>query len=185
MTPKNEIAIPILKLTVGYNPVTGDLWWLERGPHWFINAKDPIKESKRWNTRYQGTPAFATKSAHGYLTGRHSGVSLYAHRVMWALHNDCWPYPFLDHVNGDRSDNRILNLRVVDRTANNRNQKLRSDNKTGFCGVYFDKKSNKYRASVRDCDRQLTLGYFYTAEDADKVVRAYRQQLGYSERHGK
>ena len=185
MQAKNELPIPVLKLTVGYNPVTGQLWWLERGPHWFKASKDPHRESKRWNTRYADTPAFSTKSCYGYLAGRHTGVTLYAHRVMWALHMDEWPYPFLDHINGDRSDNRIVNLRVVDKSTNNRNSSLRIDNKTGFSGVWLDKKSGKYRANVRDGSKQVHLGSFLTPEEASVVVETYRKSLGYSERHGK
>lgn len=184
MTPKNEIAIPILKLTVGYNPVTGELWWLKRGPHWFTNTPDPEKESKRWNTRYEGRPAFNTKNAYGYLCGRHSGVTLYAHRVMWALHKDEWPYPFLDHINGCRNDNRIVNLRIVDRLSNNRNAKLRYDNKTGFCGVTLDKKSGKFRVNVREGGKQVYLGKFLTLAEASAVAKDYRIKVGYSERHG-
>jgi hypothetical protein len=60
-----------------------------------------------------------------------------AHRIIWYMINDIWPDGSIDHINGIKTDNRPENLRIVSHRENMRNQKLRSDNKTGLTGLTF------------------------------------------------
>jgi hypothetical protein len=182
--PRNTIPIPILRLTVGYNPITGELWWLERGPHWFSSSKDPIKESKRWNKRYCGKPAFNTKTKFGYLSGNIRGVRLYKHRVLWALTFGHWPALFLDHINGDKTDNRISNLREADKHVNNRNASKRVDNTSGEPCVY-PTRSGKYKVQVWKDGSQKHIGTYNEFSEAVKARNNVYRLVGFSERHGK
>lgn len=72
----------------------------------------------------------------------------------------------VDHINGDGLDNRVENLRLVNRHQNQRNSKKRRDNSSGLKGVYFDKKSGKWRAKIRVNGYQKSLGLFLSKDDA-------------------
>ena len=73
-----------------------------------------------------------------------------AHRVAWMYINGSFPDLLIDHINGDRSDNRIANLRTVGIKENIQNQRAPSKrNKTGFLGVYAHKEKYRVRLTVR------------------------------------
>lgn len=94
-----------LRQLVEYDPETGSLIWKQRDG----NA--------RLNSKLAGKPAFAQLS-DGYLTGRIKGKNYKAHRIAWAVAYGEWPQGQIDHINGDRSDNRLPNLRVVSNSEN-------------------------------------------------------------------
>lgn len=73
---------------------------------------------------------------------------VYGHHVAWYLHYREWPENVIDHINGNRSDNRISNLRHVTRSENMRNLRLPRNNKTGIQGVYWCKRRLKYYISI-------------------------------------
>ena len=182
--PKNTLPIPLLNLTVGFNPVEGKLWWLERGPHWFQGAKNPLRESRRWNTRYAGAEAFGTLSHYGYKTGRILGKSFYAHRVMWALMMQEWPSGFLDHINGDKTDNRITNLREAPKLLNNKNARKRKDNKSGEPCIRV-RGSGKFEVVVGLDGSYHYLGSYDDLQMAVAIRDNFWGENGYTERHGK
>lgn len=72
----------------------------------------------------------------------------------------------VDHRNGNTLDNRKSNLRSCKRGENNRNQRLRATNKTGFKGVCKSNLKNKYRATIRKNGKQTHIGYFRTPKEA-------------------
>ena len=78
----------------------------------------------------------------------------------------------VDHVNGDRLDNRKSNLRLCVRSQNNMNQCLRKDNTSGHKGVYWRSDSNKWRASISAFGKRLHLGSFQSKTDA---IHAYAE----------
>lgn len=69
-----------------------------------------------------------------------------------------------DHIDGNSLNNRRCNLRPASFSQNNQNAKLRCDNKTGFKGVDFIPRENRYRASIRVDGKQIDLGRFKTPE---------------------
>jgi hypothetical protein len=72
----------------------------------------------------------------GYLRVRFMGAQYRVHRLIWLYHHGAQPIGEIDHINGDRLDNRISNLRLVTPTINRQNQrKARSDSKTGLLGA--------------------------------------------------
>jgi len=101
-----------------------------------------------------------------------------AHRLAWLYVYGEWPSSELDHVNGDKLDNRIENLRLATRAENNANTKCRS--KVGLKGVV--KVRNRYRAGIT-IDRQFHyIGLFATAEEAHAAYLV-RAQMAFGEFH--
>lgn len=125
-----------------------------------------------------------TKSSGGYLKVTFMGVEYLAHRLCWFLHHDEWPN-VIDHINHDKCDNRILNIRNVDHKANNMNQSLRSDNKSGVSGVYWCKAKERWRSQIRVNGKKTNLGTFSTIIDAAIAVIKATKKHGYHENHGK
>ncbi len=115
-----------------------------------------------------------TPNGRGYIKLRVNARSpVFAHRLAWLYVYGYFPKE-LDHINGNRSDNRIENLREVDRKQNCENQKLRSTNKTGFRGVYWNKLEQKYKAQVGHNRELHHLGTFDNLKEAVQAVRDFR-----------
>ena len=156
--------------------VEGDaLIWLSRPDAHFETADDAF----RWNQQFAGRLASGGINAHGYerfsvtYQGRVREIAF--HRVLWAMAHGTVP-PMLDHINGDRSDNRLANLRVVDHTTNMQNQRnAMRDNRTGFLGV--SPSGGRYRATIRVSGKQKYLGLFDTAEAAHEAYLAAKREL--------
>jgi hypothetical protein len=107
--------------------------------------------------------------ALGYWKLFINGRWVLAHRLAWALMNgDKWPDGEIDHINGDPSDNRIVNLRVATRSQNVANAKFNSLNTTGFRGVCAVKRPSGtvYQADIRKDGRKVYLGTFKTPQEA-------------------
>ena len=99
------------------------------------------------------------------------------HRIAWAVYYGEWPNEFIDHINGNRSDNRICNLRDVSHQKNTMNSKIRSNNRSGYKGVY--KMRNKFMAQIHFNGSKIRLGLFETAELAHlKYVEAAKLYHG-------
>jgi hypothetical protein len=106
----------------------------------------------------------------GYASGRLPGVSTAQkmHRLVLErkLGKKLEAADQVDHVNGDRLDNRRSNLRVATPGQNAMNHRLRSDNKSGYKGVWFDAKLGKYTAFIRSGGRRKHIGVYVNAEGA-------------------
>lgn len=76
------------------------------------------------------------------------------------------PDDYVDHCDRNGLNNRRSNLRVCSNRQNQRNAKVRSDNTTGFKGVFRSNKTNRYRAMIRVDGKRLHLGVFHSAEEA-------------------
>lgn len=101
----------------------------------------------------------------------------YAHRLAWMYVHGSLPDVEIDHINGNKDDNRIANLRAVTRKENGENLALRITNKSGFRGVYWMKSRNKWCANIRHNHQKIYLGLFDRLEDAAAVAKAARDKL--------
>ena len=115
----------------------------------------------------------------GYLEVRIPGnrYVYLAHRVVWFLHYGEQPPDYIDHINGDRADNRPENLRKACHSTNLANSKIREDNKSGVKGVYWHKKLGKWAAKVAFKGERHHIGCFDDIADAEIAVRQLREQL--------
>jgi len=131
---------PLDELT--YDPITGFF-------HWSVT---------RARCRY-GARA-GSLNTHGYLEIGVHGRRYMAHRLVWLLKYGVMPSGEIDHINGDRADNRICNLRLATRKQNAAN--MRGYASSGFKGAYYDKRRSKWFSAIG----KTFLGYFQSPEDA-------------------
>lgn len=135
-----------------------------------------IKRLYTWKRHRSGDKAGCLTN-QGYRSIRYSGRDYLEHRIAWLLSYGHWPEAEIDHINGDRSDNRIKNLRLAKRIENCRNTSIRKDNSTGYKGV--SKVGKRFRAQISCSGKVIHLGRFDTAKEAHE---AYRKAS--SEYHG-
>lgn len=106
----------------------------------------------------------------GYVEIRFNYQKVKAHRLAWFIYYGKWPKHFIDHKNGNPSDNRIKNLREVSSRENSMNQK--SHRKGKLVGAVFHKRDKRWQASIRKDGKIKFLGYF----DSEKLAhQAYRR----------
>jgi HNH endonuclease/AP2 domain len=136
-----------LKHYLNYDPETGVFTWR-------ITASNRAKA---------GNTAGCVKS----LTYRHimvGGKVYYAHRLAWLYIHGTLPECEIDHINMKHDDNRIINLRLATRTENQCNTRRASNNTSGFKGVSWDRRNEKWLAQIKINGRQIYLGLFANAE---------------------
>lgn len=120
---------------------------------------------RRKNGKPCGTRAnIRTGYAHVGFGG--SGKKLLAHRVIYAIVHGAMPDGQIDHINGNRVDNRIENLRYVSASENSHNYKMPKTNTSGFQGVSWSAQTCKWMAYIRVDNRQVYLGLFEDINDA-------------------
>lgn len=108
-----------------------------------------------------------------------------AHRLAFLLHEGRWPCGDVDHKDGDGLNNRWTNLREVSRTLNMQNACKRSDNTSGFVGVYWHGQINKWYAQITVRGKTISLGCFEKMEDAVAARKEAERKYGYSPNHGR
>lgn len=159
-------SVAVLRRLLSYDPATGVLMWLMRTPEIFAGATAENRRSScaRWNKRYAGTVAGALQS-DGYIQVKIHNRPMLAHRLAWAIHYGEWPQ-FVGHVDGPRSDNRILNLRSTSRQICQRNQKRHRSNTSGRTGVSWSRVRAIWTAQIKIGEKSFYLGSFSNFDDA-------------------
>ena len=154
-----EITQERLKELLRYEPDTGLFFWRKNKGGWGKLDR----------------PAGGT-NGEGY---RQIGIDrryYYVHRLAWLYVHGAFPANCIDHINGDRSDNRIANLRAVTVQENNFNVKaVRAA--SGLVGAYWEKRTKKWMASIKARGRRTTLGRFATPEAAHEAYLAAKRAL--------
>ena len=108
----------------------------------------------------------AGRKCHGYLQISIDGKRYLAHRLAWLYIHGEFPPNCIDHVNRDRADNRIVNLRLATRGENQQNQSMHSNNTSGYQGVCWHKKTGKWMARIKLNGKESYLGLFADIADA-------------------
>jgi len=175
----------LLHKILRYEPDTGKLYWRERTLDMFQSGRGA--DCRRWNAQFAGKQAFTALSEgyhKGRITIRGQGFNVSAHRVIWCMIYGVWPDQ-IDHINQDKADNRIANLRLTDREANARNCRLSVRNRSGRIGVHWRSRDRKWRAKIRHDGRYIILGLFSRFEDACEARAQAEKRYGYDPQHGK
>jgi len=158
MQPNRKI-LPVEKIIklVDYDPNFGSLTWLPRTEGDFKNGKyTAARKAAMWNARYAGTKVGNADLLSGYEQTRILGVNYKCHQLAWIVFYKEIPSKDIDHINGDRSDNRISNLRLASKSLNARNTQRHRD---GLAGVVWDKSSQKWRAQIWCKGKNICLGF--------------------------
>jgi hypothetical protein len=114
-----------------------------------------------------GKPA-GWQQKNGYLRMSIKGKFYQAHRLVWLLFNGDMPKNYIDHINGQKNDNRIENLRDVTQQENTQNIKTaRKNNKSGYLGV--TKNKNLYQASIWVNGNNKKIGLYKTGIEAHQA----------------
>ena len=182
-----ETDIELLRKLIAYNPENGKMTWLPRDESYFSPNGQLVSRSisKSFNTRFSGKPALdCLDRKTGYLCGNIFARRHQAHRVLWALVFGEWPPFDIDHINGNRADNRIVNLRAVTRSGNCKNMKKAKNNTSGYTGVYWASDRGKWRAEIASDGVKVKLGAFFTLEEAIAAREKAAIELGFHENHG-
>lgn len=119
----------------------------------------------RWGGKVAGTV-----NAHGYIMINCTGTPEAAHRMIWEHFNGKIPEGMeIDHINRIKTDNRLCNLRLVDRSGNSINKGRRADNSSGVPGTYYRERTGNYEVYGSIDGKWTYLGVAHTLEQASEM----------------
>lgn len=177
----------IIRELIDYNPETGETVWRERDVKWFKASNKFSAEihCDLFNRRRCGKPVFTAVTSKGYRRGKLIDGLYMLHRIIWVYMTGEWPDQ-VDHINGDKSDHRWVNLRNASQTENQKNRPMQKNNTTGYTGVGRSRKgaSKPFVAYIGHKKKTITIGYFDSAEEAYAARLAKAKELGFTDRHG-
>lgn len=176
ITPDQDL----LKALFHFDQTTGRLFWKPRSREMCAT----YCAFRTWNAAYAGKEALTYRNSNGYKKGTIYQKLYYAHRIIWKLIHG-YDADFVDHANGDRSDNRPENLRNVSSSQNARNRAIGTNNKSGRIGVRYVKRENKWVAGIGVNGRKIYLGSCNTLEEACSLRLAAEKAYGYFPEHGR
>jgi len=165
------LDVEFLKDRFDYDPETGKLFW---------------KEINQINTNLRRSQ-FAGKEAgyeyQGYIYVRIGKSNYLSHRICYAIYNEEFPKGIIDHIDGNKKNNKIENLRVCTPAENAKNAKRYLTNKSGITGVRWDKKDNAWRVQIGSNDGKVQKS-FHDFFEACCFRKSMELKLEYSLNHG-
>ena len=115
---------------------------------------------------------------NGYRCVKVANKDIKEHRFIFAFVEGKWPFEDVDHINGNKSDNRWSNLRAVSTSVNMQNQtRAHKCNASGLLGVTKSSYSSKWRARIRINKKEIYLGLFDDEHEAHKVYLEAKKRL--------
>jgi hypothetical protein len=153
MQAKNDVTKEEVQEFIAYDPETGIFVWKVARPR-------GVKAGRR---------ADRDNQAGGYRKVHLNGRYYQASRLAWLLGHGHWPPDQVDHINGDRGDNRLANLRECSQSESMANVRRQKNNTTGFKGVSYVESQNgpnKFKATIKKDNQSIFLGWFKTRKEA-------------------
>lgn len=145
-----------------------------------VDYKDGIL---RWRANHKyfksikaGDVVGSGSKKNGYKCTAINGKQYYQHRLVWLHVHGSWPDGPIDHINGNRGDNRIENLRVATFSQNQHNRK-KTKNKTAMTGAYKSSKGATWYSTIMVENKKHYLGTFKTEDDAAKAYAQAKAKL--------
>lgn len=142
---------------VKYNPETGEFF-------------------SRGNNKRMGNVMRGEKSC-GYRRIGINNCSYLEHRLAWLYMYGDWPDGELDHINRDRGDNRISNIRLSDRSKNMANSSIRNNNRSGIKGIYWDENAGKWGVSKTINKKRIYFGLYKTISEAKQALIKFLKKI--------
>ncbi len=146
----------LLRHFLKYDPDTGHFTW-----------------RVRTSNRIKVGDVAGTVNTHGYLQTRVNGKIYRNHRLVWLYVYGYFPDGDIDHADGDRTNNRLSNLRECSRSQNLINKAIQDNNVTGVKGVCWDKAKKRWEAYAKQKGVKIRLGMYTNFEDAVSARKAY------------
>lgn len=163
---RNDITCDAVAELLRYDPDTGKLYWL-------------VDKGSRGRA---GTEAGSLHKHCRYVYVRIGGRSYRAHRLAWLLTYGEWPEDQIDHINGDKADNRIGNLRSSTNQENHQAfRKTRSGSSSKYRGVSWLNHKGKWAVYISAYGKQKFVGYFGCELEAARAYDKKAEELGYAE----
>ena len=160
MAARDDITAQYVRERLDYDPETGVFTWKN-----LASTPENSGWVDSWNLRFEGKPA-GSPGKRGHLCIALDNKKYYAHRLAWLIVYGLWPIDEIDHIDGDKINNRITNLRAATHSQNAHNRSKNNNNKSGFKGVTWQSHAQKWRADIMVEGETLNLGYFCTKEEA-------------------
>lgn len=159
---RDSITHDELRAKLTYHPNTGLFTWNMTGK----------------GRRLDCLASASANAGHGYLVLGINQISYLQHRLAWFYTHASWPVQHIDHIGGDKTNNRIRNLRVVSNSVNSENMRhARAHSKYGILGVGFDERKDMWRARITARGKEKFLGYFITATKAQQAYLSAKRKL--------
>lgn len=150
-----------------YNRDTGELFWKVRPLHHFKSEG----RWRMWNAQFSGK-----KISYINNTGYHAvgigSIRYLVHRINWKIKYGEDPKECIDHIDGNKLNNRIDNLREASKLQNKINQMVTKNNTLGVKGVSYANKHKSYQTAIAIDGKRTYLGSFNTIEEASLVYQA-------------
>ena len=166
---KEDLTPELLKEYLSYNPLSGELTWIKR----------PSKKV------YTGSRA-GTLLKTGYRAINIFGRSYQEHHIIWFMYYGEWVKE-IDHANHVKSDNSIANLSAVTHQENSMNMKKLSNTTTGEQGIHYNRKTDRYTATIRSGGKVI-FSKSCASNEVDDLIKereAKLIELGFHINHGK
>lgn len=160
----HDLSAAIVRSVLYYDPLSGVFTWLPRKIKRGCNAHMTGKRAGRVGT-------------NGYRDICIFGRRFREHRLAWLLMTNSMPREEIDHINGEKTDNRWSNLRAATRIQNMHNRGIRSTNTSGFKGVTWSKSKSKWVAQIVSNGKFHFLGHFLTKEKAHSAYQSASERL--------
>jgi len=116
-----------------------------------------------------------TLNSNGYLYAQINGKRFANHRLIFLMHHNYLPQ-CIDHINGNKLDNSIENLREATYSQNGQNAKLRKDNTSGIKNISWNKTVKKWRVQIKIDGKRKHIGLFDNLELAELVAIEIRNK---------
>jgi len=149
-------------LQIKYDAVSGKMYWIDNGME-----------------------AGGRTSSNGYLNIKFNGKMYLAHRIAWFIVNGEFPDGQIDHIDHDKHNNRMSNLRDVDASDNLKNKGKYKCNTSKTTGVYWYKDRSSWSAKIRINSKLINLGFFDEYHEAVNARKNAEVLYGFHENHGK
>jgi hypothetical protein len=175
--------ITYLKEALEYNAQNGVFVWKNRPRHHFNSDR----AWWQWNGRYAGSLAGTTYKPNKKFDYLRVKIVInnkmhFAHQLAWQMSFGEIPNGlFVDHVDGDATNNAIANLRLVTHAENHRNRGVPINNTSGEVGIR--RCGNKWQARIKVNQKEISLGTYQTFEEAVAARRSAAEKHGFTNRH--